>query len=277
MKSKSAVLSTGVILVVVMIMYGSSAGTNAMQKMKPEELIAKHLASIGTPEAIAAVHNRTVKGTATVVFRPGPENKTTGTGVFISEDKKVRLSLLFPALNYPGEEFAFDGNKVSLGYVRPGVRSLFSEFIMANDFLVKEGLLGGTLSTAWALYDVAGRKPRLEYNGIKKRVGKDCHELRYMGRKGGGDARVLMYFDAQTFRHVETEYRVIIIGQTEKRYTLTEAFDNFEAVDGLTLPRTYKLNLTIDETATSMIDWSVTFDQIQQNQQLDAKTFVIIS
>jgi hypothetical protein len=260
-----------------MIMYGSSAGTNAMQKMKPEELIAKHLASIGTPEAIAAVHNRTVKGTATVVFRPGPENKTTGTGVFISEDKKVRLSLLFPALNYPGEEFAFDGNKVSLGYVRPGVRSLFSEFIMANDFLVKEGLLGGTLSTAWALYDVAGRKPRLEYNGIKKRVGKDCHELRYMGRKGGGDARVLMYFDAQTFRHVETEYRVIIIGQTEKRYTLTEAFDNFEAVDGLTLPRTYKLNLTIDETATSMIDWSVTFDQIQQNQQLDAKTFVIIS
>jgi len=244
--------------------------------MKPEELIAKHLVSIGTPEAIAAVHNRTVKGAATVVFRPGPENKTSGTGVVVSEDKKTRLSLLFSALNYPGEEFAFDGNKVTVGYVKPGTRGQLSEFVNSHDFLLKEGRLGGTLSTAWALLDVAGRKPRLEYNGIKKRGGRECHELRYMPRKGAGDIRVLMYFDSQTFRHVETEYLLTIIGQTEVRYRITENFDGFEVADGLTLPRNYKLSLTVEETAVNlMIDWTVLFELIQHNQQLDPKTFII--
>jgi hypothetical protein len=97
-----------------------------------------------------------------------------------------------------------------------------------------------------------------------------------MARKGGGDIRVLMYFDPQTFRHVQTEYRFVRMGQVEIRYTLTEEFADFDVADGLTLPRSYKLKFTVEETAVNlMIDWTVAFDQIQHNQQLDPKTFIL--
>lgn len=261
---------------ILLVIAGLSVRGDARQKMKPEELVEKHLASIGTAEARAAARNRTVKGAAIVVFRPGPENRTTGNGVFVSEAKSVRLGLLFSALNYPGEDLAYDGNKFATGYVRPGVRSQLSEFVIAHDQLLKEGLMGGTLTTAWALLDVPGRQPRLEYNGLKKRSGKEYHELRYMARKGGGDIRMLMYFDPQTFRHVQTEYRFVRMGQVEIRYTLTEEFADFDVADSLTLPRGYKLRFTVEETAVNlMIDWSVAFDQIQHNQQLDPKTFIL--
>jgi hypothetical protein len=38
------------------------------EKIKPEELVAKHLASIGNPEARMAIRNRTILGDSDVVF-----------------------------------------------------------------------------------------------------------------------------------------------------------------------------------------------------------------
>jgi hypothetical protein len=250
--------------------------SGAGQKMKPEELVEKHLASIGSPEARAAVRNRVVSGTATVAFNPGLRNTSPGDGVIVSEGKSVRLGLVFPVLDYRGEEVVFDGSKVATGYIRPGVRSQFSEFVKLNEVLLKEGLFGGVLSTAWPMLDVAGRQPRLEYNGLKKRAGKEYHELRYLARKGGGDVRVLLYFDPQTFQHLQSEYRVSLMDQEERRYTVTEEFGNFGVADGLTLPRSYKLSFGVEGTGSSlMIDWNVTFEQLRHNQQLDPKTFTL--
>jgi hypothetical protein len=241
--------------------------------MKPEELVEKHLASIGTPEARAAIQSRSIKGATSVLFRPGPENKSSGTAAFTSQGNLLRFSLLFPALSYPGEDFAFDGKRVTTIYLRPGVRSQMAEFIIANDVLMREGFLGGVLSTGWALLDTAGKKPRLEYNGVKKKGGKEYHEMRYIARRGGGDVRVMMYFDPQTFRHVLTEYRWIMMGKSELQYTVTEVFDTFDAADGLTLPRSYKLHFTIEENM--MIDWEATFEQIQHNQPVAPAMFVL--
>lgn len=267
--------SAGLLGIFIFFAANISVRTSAMQKMKPEELVNKHLASIGTPEARAAARNRIVKGTSTVIFNPGPRNATTGGAVIVSEGKSVRLGWLYSALNYPGEEFTYDGDKVQVGFVKPGTRSLLSEFINNNDFLVKEGLLGGTLSTAWSLLDVPGRKPRIEYNGLKKKGGKEYHELRYLARKGGGDIRVFMYFEPETFRHVRTQYTLTIMGQTETQFYITEEFDKFVVADGLTLPTDYKMNFTIEQSANTMIDWAVAVEQIQHNQQIDPKTFVL--
>ncbi|RPJ51087.1 MAG: hypothetical protein EHJ95_05935 [Methanobacteriota archaeon] len=245
---------------------------NAAQKLKPEELVEKHMASIGTPEARAAIKSRIVKGVSTVLFRPGPENKSTGNAAIISEGSLLRFSLIFAALNYPGEDFAFDGKKATTGYVRPGVRSQLAGFVESNDVLMREGFLGGALSTAWALLDPA-RKPRLEYNGLKKKDGKEYHEMRYLARRGGGDLRVFMYFDPETFRHMRTEYRLIMMGKTETQITITEMFDTFDVADGLTLPRKYTLRFAIEENL--MIDWEGAFEQIQHNQPIDPKTFIV--
>jgi hypothetical protein len=267
--------SAGFIGVIILFAANISVRTSAMQKMKPEELVDKHLASIGSPEARAAAHNRVVKGSADVVFNPGPRNATSGNAAFISDGKSVRLGWIFAALNYPGEDFAFDGENVGVGFVRPGVRSLLSQFMLSNDFLIKEGFLGGALTTAWALLDVPGRKAKIEYNGLKKKAGKEYHEIRYLARKGGGDVRVFMYFDPQTFHHMQTQYTLIQMGQKEKRYYITEEFDKFVVADGLTLPTSYKMNFTIEEDSSTMLDWTVKVDQILHNQQIDPKTFIL--
>jgi len=46
--------------------------------------------------------------------------------------------------------------------------------VNSQDFIVKEGLLGGELSTAWALQNLDGNRVKIEYIGLKK---VDGHEL----------------------------------------------------------------------------------------------------
>ena len=45
-----------------------TASLVSAQKLKPEEIIAKHLESLGTAEARAAVKSQTIVGDATVTF-----------------------------------------------------------------------------------------------------------------------------------------------------------------------------------------------------------------
>ena len=253
----------GALILVMSVVPGN---TGATQKMKPAELVEKHLAAIGTPEARAAVRNRVVKGAA----RRAPENRIAGNAVFVSEGRSVRLGLPFSTLDYEGEDLVFDGNKLW-----SGMRGQLSVFRV----LIKEGLMGGTLTTAWALADVAGRRPGLKYKGLKKRGGQEYHELQYLPRKVRGDIRVLVYFDPQTFRHVQTEYRIVEEYYARGKYwitrTLTEEFADFTIADDLTLPSTYKLRITEGRSRNiDTTEWKVAFEQIRHNEQLDPKTFV---
>lgn len=246
--------------------------TGATKKMKPAELVEKHLASIGTPEARAAAYNRVAQGTGAVLFNWAKGVPTAGDAVVVSEGKSLRLSLRCQTPRYQGEDIAYDGKKVSVG-LQIGVAGLAS----IRSELLKEGLIGGTLTTAWALLDVAGRRSRLEYNGLKKRDGKEFLEMRYFPRRGAweGEFGVLMYFDPQTFRHMQSEYKYVGPRRGKgytRRDTLTEEFGDFAAVDGLTLPRLYTLRYGSGEYG---FEWSVTFANIQHNQRLDANAFVL--
>lgn len=61
-------------LAVALALVSSSVARQAHpeeEKMKPRELVAKHLASIGAAEARAAIKNRVMNGRAQVVFRLG--------------------------------------------------------------------------------------------------------------------------------------------------------------------------------------------------------------
>src|SRR5262245_32247422 len=114
------------------------------EKLKPEELIAKHLESIGSADK-RTVKSRTTAGNTQVVFRVGGSGILNGKGNLLSEPNSVRLGLAYNAVEYPGEQIAFDGNKVSVGQVSPGVRSTLSNFLLENDVLLREGLLCGSL------------------------------------------------------------------------------------------------------------------------------------
>lgn len=258
------------------------------QKIKPEELVEKHLASIGTPEARAAVRNRAVAADADVVFRLGAAGQLSGKGNLLSEGPMVRLGMIFNTHEYPGEQFGFDGKKVTVAQIRPGVRSRFADFVYTYDTLLKEGLLGGTISTAWPLLDLASRRPKLQYIGLKKIEDKQLHELKYAMKKGGTELQVALYFDPESFRHVRSQYRLSVpeaMGRTPEEssqqsmmiHELVESFDNFKEVDGLTLPHAYKVIFTVSggQQASFLAEWNFAVTQVIHNQQLDPKYFVV--
>lgn len=259
---------------------------SADEKMKPEELVAKHLDSIGNAEARAKASSRMTSGSAQFVFKIGGAANLTGQAMFVSSGAKFRFGMQFQTADYVGEDLAFDGNKATAGIQPQGGRSPLSLFANVQNMPMKEGLVGGVLSTAWPLLKMDQTQPKLEYRGLKKIDGRQLHELGYRPRKGSTDLKTFLYFDPETFRHVRTRYQyevAAMIGardnpnqNTESYFSVTEDFDNFRVVDGLTLPQKYRLQFSAESgKATSIQEWTVTFDRIAHNPKLDEALFTI--
>jgi len=272
----------------VMILFSSATRLSAKEeKLTLEQLVAQHLASIGGPEALAAAHSRTMAGTAQVVFRLGGTGLLNGKGNVISEGHKYFIGMEFGVLNYPGDKLAFDGANLNVNYINPGRRSNLGDFIYQHEILLKEGLLGGTMTTAWPLLDLASRQPKMNYTGLKKLEGRSLHELKYRAKKGAGDLQISLYFDPDTFRHVGSRYRLVVpsrmgsnpldsANQRETVYTLDEQFGNFATVDSLTLPHFYKLTMTMEGQSSSYLtEWNLRVEKVSQNQQVDPGAFVV--
>ncbi len=261
-------------------------------KLKLEDLIAKHLDSIGSPEARASAKRRNSSGTAQVNFIMPKPGRLPGMGGILSDGKMMRIALNFG--EGAGEQLTFDGNKVDIGYLQLRVRTSLADFVYHHNVLMKEGLMGGTLTTAWPFLDLAGRQPRLDYTGLKKVDGRSLHEVKYWAKKDAGDVQVALYFDPETFRHVYSEYRMIVravsrqgtdergkpvadfSAQDDAFYKIQEWFDDFKTVDSLSIPHAYKLAFSRRGSSQAVIfEYTLDLTQIQHNQAMDPKAFAI--
>jgi hypothetical protein len=256
------------------------------KKLKVEELVARHVESLGSKEALAAAKSRVATGSVALIVRVGGAGSLEGEGVIASTGNKVRLNMKFPAIEYPGESLAFDGSRAATGFLPSGNRSRLSAFISQQDETIKEGLLGGVLSTAWPLLRLAEQQARLEYKGLKKIGGRELHEVSYRPRKGSADLKILLHFDPATSRHVRTQYSYMIsatIGtrqssnqNPESYYSLTEEFDDFREEGGLMLPHKYRIQVSVQAgTTSSLYDYNMTFSNVAHNQPLDEKIFTL--
>lgn len=259
---------------------------SAAKKMKPEELVAKHLESIGSAEALSAITSRDIKGECVLSMRVGGSGKLAGTVRMASTGKKNLLDMNFSMPDYPHERAAFDGKKVTVGQLKPGIRSYLANFLRTQDVILKEGLLCGTISTAWPLLDVKERKAKLKYQGLKKIDGRELHELRYRPRRGGGDVRVLLYFDQETFQHVRTQYRMTISAgmgttpeesarQSVTRVQIVEDFSNFAQEGELTLPHSYRMQFTRSGERSVIMDWASNLLGFTYNTPIDSGDFKV--
>lgn len=261
-------------------------GAGKDEKMKGADVIARHLEALGKPEARAAAKSRTVVGQLQVTFRLGGQGQLRGKGVFASEGTRFRIDWATQQVDYPGEQVAFDGSRTSVGQIRPGLRSHLSQFLYDYDYLLKEGLLGGALTTAWAPLGAAERQPKLDYSGLKKVEGVQLHEVRYRARKGG-EVQVTLYFEPETFRHVRSQHRLTVparmgatlgdsSSQRDSYVSVVEQFGDFRPVDDLTLPHSYKLEFTIEGQAnTFLATWEVKVAELAHNQTLDPGMFSV--
>jgi hypothetical protein len=248
----------------------------AKDSFTSEDIVARHLKSIGSPEALAAVKSRAIKGTASARFSKGSiGNLQAGRSLFVSEGRELGIILNYGAWDYPGEYFAFDGKKVTVGYIDFNVKSPLASFIDLFHGLFKEGLWGGALSTAWPLLDIQKSRPALKYK--KRKIDRrELHMLEYnpKSRSGMNDIRIDMYFDLETFRHIRTEYRV---PYSLSALMIAEKFDDFRVVDGMMLPHRYAIEYSsirpISVSESYKADWTIEAVEFLHNTWIDPQLF----
>ena len=87
-------------------------------KIKVEDLIAKHLESIGTAEARRAGRSRIVAGGSVMNLKTGGRGNASGAALLASQDGKVLLKAEFGNATYPFEKLGFDGKKFLCNAIR---------------------------------------------------------------------------------------------------------------------------------------------------------------
>lgn len=256
----------------------------AADKMKAEDVVLKHLESIGAQESRASITSRIIIGTCKFSYRVNRVGQTEGNAVLASEGVKSLIGMTFPETDYPFERLGFDGRNFTTGYIRPGIRSVLGDFLYSHNDVFKEGLIGGALTQAWPLLDMSGRNPKLEYDGTQKINGKEVHVLSYSPRKGS-DFQIKLFFDSATFQHVRTVYSQNIspqMGKTDKessrqrgtRYEIVEDFADFKKESGLTLPHNYKIKLEIDnQGGNAQYNWELSLTQYAFNRKIPVDAY----
>ena len=260
----------------------------ASDKPKAEDLVSKHLDALGTTEARAALKSLNVEGNLLTKFLRGGSGLAGGPFSMVSTGHKILMEAKFNTPSYPGESYAFDGEKKTIGYVLPGQRSQLEDFLNHNGEVLAEGLIGGTLSTAWALYDWQSRNARLDVDGLKKVDGKELFRVSYHPRHGTGDLKIYLFFDPGTFRHVKTIYTEqgqAQMGSTPgmssvgggANLTLEEDFGGFAPVNKLMLPTQWTLKYSQEGigSGSSMVEFDMDIARIQANPNLSGVTFRI--
>ena len=272
---------------IALVLFAASMHATASaqdKKLTPEELISHHVESLGSPQARTAARSRVCSGAVLLTMRVGGAGNLTGNGMLATSGTRLRFGMKFPVVEYPTENIAFDGARAATGLLPQGGRSRLSAFLSQQDAPLKEGLLGGVLSTAWPLLRLAEQQPKLEYRGLKKFEGQQLHEITYRPRKGSSDLKLSLYFDPTTFRHVRTQYRFQIAAAVgtreyanlnpENYYSLTEEFSDFSEVDGLMLPRKYRLQLSTQSgTSSAVYDYTMTISLISHKETIDERIF----
>jgi hypothetical protein len=268
---------------VFVIVFAASAISNG-QKLPVEQIIANHLGSIGSADARSKNTNVSVVGDVQFTSGPSAPRSLNGRGVFSSEGNKILFAMTFPQTMYPLEKVTWDGKNLGVGFPTQGLRSALGDFIFRNEDLFREGLFGGVLSKSWVMLDLAARKGKLSAEGTKKIDGKQVYLLTYEPKKGIG-LTIKMYFDAETFRHLRTEYTRTIspqmgatpetsARQSESYERLTEDFFDFKEENGLVLPRGYRVTLA-NQTNNVAHEYKYLFliRDAYYNQKLDPSTF----
>ena len=256
------------------------------QKINGSEVLARHLESLGSAKARAAITTRIMSGTSQVIFRTTPAGQAVGKAVLASEGVKNLFGMSFPSPVYPREQLAYNGVNFMAAFATPGTRSLLGSFLMTNDVIFKQGLMCGTLSSAWPLLDMQGRGAQLNYLGTKKIDNRLLHEVRYTP-SGSSDLKITIYFDSETFHHVRTEYDRVIpapmgkveysnVQEREGRYKMIEEFSLYKAEGGLNLPHIYTIRVSVDTVnGTFLADWTIKLTQFDFNQKIDQSAFNI--
>jgi hypothetical protein len=97
-----------------------------------EAIVAKHLDSIGSAQVRNGIKSRVIQAPATYRMLVGGSGAIDGKCVIATEGRKSNFLFKINASGYRGEQFIFDGNKLSIaGTYNDKSRSDFGEFVLS--------------------------------------------------------------------------------------------------------------------------------------------------
>lgn len=244
-----------------------------------DEIVARHLDSIGSPEARSAAKSRVGQGSVAFNERISGAVHLDGSAVVASSGPKFKCSLTFNNPQYPGEQFVFTGEAVHVTLIDQQNRSALGNFLNNEPETIREGLLGGVLTTNWPLLDLKASGAKLKFDGTKKIDGRELYAVSYTPKKrdGAGDLGIRLYFEPSTFHHVLTVYQLSstasLDGEAQasdsgnRTTTVEERFEDFQWVDGLTLPLSWDIRYRVEPSSKAQeFQWKILLSSIVHNK-----------
>jgi hypothetical protein len=247
----------------------------AEERVTAKTLLTKHLNSLGDGEARGKVISRVAQGK--VVFAETIQHslRIEGSATLLSQGNKHKSDFKYGIPQYPGEQFVFDGKAPIIAMVDNSTRSRLGDFLFMQEEILRDGLWGGVLSTAWPLLKGSEVESTLKVEGLKKVDGVELLVVSYNPKKRAsrGDLKIRLYFDPTSYRHVRTVYTLTTLQDSEDHSdpgqvttTVEERFSDFRDVDNLSLPLHWDIRYRVEPRKLAKeYQWDVVFSAVIHN------------
>lgn len=243
-------------LVVVLMICAAAVFALAQDKnLSAEEILARHLRSFGSAEAIAKSQNRMAIGSVQA-SNFSPPRVVSGKAELSSNGVDFRLIAIFDNAGYPMERIGLFDNKVTIR-LDQARQSPLDDFLSFFDKPLIARVFGGSILSTWALYKNNPDDVQVEVDGKRKLGDREAWVIKMRPKNGlGTGTYIKLYFDAKDFRHMRTVYQVedgnlgIPRGASSRALnyrgaTVIEDFEDFRSdADGITLPHKYSVLLS---------------------------------
>jgi hypothetical protein len=242
------------------------------QNLTAADIIAKHLEAAGGKAALAKLKSRVAIGTVQKEHEPAAK-------MAIMSEMPNRVAAMFVFEKYD-LQMSYDGKD---SVVRPTPARMFAPFISKYQQMLGSGLMFNSIS----LYNLldSGQAAKLEAKGMKKVRDRQAYVVEI---KAGNGLSARLFFDAESFMWVRTEYGRVTIQKPMGQFTndvvnrgqddITADFyietSDFREVDGVKLPFKFEQALTTPYVQQKTVGTIIgTITEYQHNVPIDPKMF----
>jgi hypothetical protein len=241
-------------------------------KLSAAEIISKHLAAVGGREALAKIKSRVAIGTA-------KKDADAAAPMAVMSEAPNRVSAIyqFQGFNW---QLTYDGNK---SIVRPQLAGANVPVLHKYEDMLASGTMFNQISLYNVLLAGEAGNAAFEAKGIRKVRGRPAYTVEMKK----ADHKALLYFDAESFMWVRTDYGSVRMTRDMRAFTnAVESKDqestydfyvetsDFKPVDGVQVPFKFEVVATAPILKQKSVGSIVaTISEYRHNIDIDPKMF----